>query len=200
MVDLFEEKAKGWDTRPIAAQLTDGVFHALQAAVTFAPEQTVMDFGAGTGLLATRLAPQVRRILAVDISQAMLDLLAKKPEAQGKITAYCQDIIEAPLPERADLIVSAMAMHHVQDTAALMRAFYDHLTPGGSVALADLDTERGDFHAPGTEGVFHDGFDRDALAALMIEAGFQHPRFVTACHVDRNAKRYPIFLVTATRP
>ncbi len=172
---------------------------ALLESVPLTPEMRVMDFGAGTGLIASRLAPQVGRIHAVDISEAMLEKLAAKPELQGKVEIHCQDILEAPLEEQVDLVVSAMAMHHVEDTAALFRALYAHLVPGGRVALADLDTEEGTFHPPDTEGVYHAGFDRDALGALLTEQGFTDVRFQTACEVDRDERRYPIFLVTATK-
>lgn len=199
MADLFEDKAKDWDTRPVPLQISEGVFGALRERVELRPDMHVMDFGAGTGLVCTRLAPLVGEVLAVDISEAMLEQLAKKPECQRNVAVVCQDILTAPLGRAVDLVVSAMAMHHVEDTRALLTALRDHLVPGGRVALADLDTEEGDFHPPDIEGVFHAGFDRDALAALLREVGFADPQFVTACEVEKEDKTYPIFLVTATR-
>ncbi|NIV32583.1 MAG: methyltransferase domain-containing protein, partial [Anaerolineae bacterium] len=69
------------------------------------------------------------------------------------------------LERQFDLIVSAMALHHVEDTERLLQRFHQHLSPGGGIALADLDQEDGSFHPPEVEGVFHDGFDRTALEA-----------------------------------
>ncbi|HMV67737.1 MAG TPA: methyltransferase domain-containing protein, partial [Myxococcota bacterium] len=106
--------------------------------------------------------------------------------------------LAAPLAERFDLIVSAMAMHHVEDTAALLRSLRAHLAPGGQIALADLDAEDGSFHPPGVEGVFHAGFERAALGAAIEAAGFSAPRFTTACVVHRDGREYPVFLVTAS--
>lgn len=200
MTDLFRDKADDWDTRPVPAQISQGVFEALEQALAFSDEQTVLDFGAGTGLVCAKLADRVGKVLAVDISRAMLDKLAAKEELKGKVTPVCQDILETPLEQKVDLVVSAMAMHHVEDTLALLRTLHDHLVPGGRIALADLDTEEGDFHPPDVEGVYHHGFDRDALGALAKEAGFADTTFVTACEVDRDEKRYPIFLLTATKP
>ncbi len=200
MTDLFKDKAADWDSRPTPAQISDGVSRAILERVALGPTLAVMDFGAGTGLICGKLAPHVGRILAVDISQAMLDQLAKKPELAGKVEVFCQDILHAPLDRRVDLVVSAMAMHHVQDTSALFRALFAHLAPGGRIALADLDTEAGDFHAPGTEGVFHAGFDRDRVVALLREAGFVEPTIANACDVTKEDRRYSIFLVTATKP
>lgn len=200
MTDLFKDKAGDWDSAPVPAQISAGVSRAIDQTVTFSAEQTVMDFGAGTGLIASRIAPKVARIVAVDVSPSMLEQLAQKPELRGKVEIHCQDILKTPLGTQVDVVVSAMAMHHVQDTKALMRALFDHLRPGGSVALADLDVEKGDFHPPDAEGVYHAGFDREALAGSMREAGFEAPRFATACEVVKEGRRYPIFLVTARKP
>jgi SAM-dependent methyltransferase len=200
MTDLFRDKAADWDARPVPAQISEGVFTALTANVPLDPRMTVMDFGAGTGLVASKLAPRVAKILAVDVSPAMLEQLAAKPELAGKVELVCRDIVEAPLARTVDLVVSAMAMHHVKDTRALFAALFANLAPGGRVALADLDAEDGTFHAPPAEGVFHHGFARDALERLLREVGFADVRFVTACEVEKEHRRYPVFLVTATRP
>src|SRR5690606_17413336 len=111
--------AGDWESRPVPTQISAGVARALDEAVTFASEQTVMDFGAGTGLIASHVAPKVARIVAVDVPPAMLEQLAKKPELEGKVEIHCQDIVDEPLGTQVDVVVSAMAMHHVQDTGAL---------------------------------------------------------------------------------
>ena len=200
MADLFHDKAADWDQRPVPQQISEGVVAALTAHVPLTPAMTVLDFGAGTGLVATKVAPRVKALIAVDVSPAMLELLAPKAAAAGNIEIVCQDLLAHPLARQVDLVVSAMAMHHVADTAALARALFAHTAPGGGVALADLEREDGDFHPPGAEGVFHAGFDRDALAATFTAAGFVAPAFVTACEVTRDGKRYPVFLFTARRP
>lgn len=200
MVDHFKDKAAEWDARPVPAQISEGVFAAMQEALTFSPQQTVMDFGAGTGLICGKLAPLVGQVVAVDISQSMLERLAQKPELQGKVEIFCQDILERPLEREVDLIVSAMAMHHVEDTRQLLQTLRAHLAQGGQLAIADLDSEDGDFHPPEAQGVYHAGFDRGHLEGLLQEAGFRDIQFTTACEVDREHKRYPIFLVTARNP
>ena len=66
MADLFEDKAEGWDERPVPQQISQGVFAAIEANVPLSPDLAVLDFGAGTGLIAGKLAPHVERILAVE--------------------------------------------------------------------------------------------------------------------------------------
>jgi cyclopropane fatty-acyl-phospholipid synthase-like methyltransferase len=198
MNDLFEQKAGDWDARPVPAQISTGVGRILLERVELREDMTVMDFGAGTGLVCAHVAPHVGRVFAVDVSAAMLEQLVAKPELQGKVQAIQLDILDTPLSDKVDLIVSAMAMHHVEDTDRLLAAFATHLAPGGKVALADLDSEDGTFHPPDTEGVYHHGFDRDALREKLAAHGFADIEFATAVEVNRDGTRYPVFFVTAT--
>lgn len=57
---------------------------------------------------------------------------ARRPSngPNGREIRY-QDILHVPLGKTVDLVVSAMAMHHVEDTNALLRTLQDHLAPGG---------------------------------------------------------------------
>lgn len=199
MSDLFKEKAADWDANQMRMQLSAAIGASILTHVSLESHMTVMDFGAGTGLLTSHIAPRVNKIAAVDTSAAMLDRLAAKPEFNGKVTPICQDITEQPLPARFDLIISAMAMHHVENTPKLFATFAEHLQPGGRIALADLDKEDGTFHPTNAEGVFHHGFVRDELQSIIEKNGFVNIQFETAHTVDKEGKCYPIFLVIATK-
>lgn len=98
-----------------------------------------------------------------------------------------------------DLIMSAMALHHIKDTSKLINSFYEHLKPGAKVALADLDKEDGSFHPEGSEVVFHSGFERDYLQKLLENNGFNNVHFATAHTINKGEKQYPVFLAVATR-
>lgn len=199
--DLFADKSQEWDGNPVIQQLSYNVSHAMLEHTSLRDDMTVMDFGAGTGLIATAVAPKVSQVLAVDISESMLEQLAAKPHLKGIVKPICQDITQQSLDVQVDGIVSAMALHHVEDTQACLHAFAAHLKSGGFVALADLDTEDGTFHPEGIEGVFHHGFDRTELQQKFEVAGFSNVSFVTAHTVQRapDAPQYPIFLVIARK-
>jgi len=199
MSDLFDEKAKDFDSNDMIKKLSSAVSFSMLEKVPFHSEMNVMDFGAGTGLISSRVAPLVNKIIAVDISQAMLDKLIEKPELRGKVEAVCQDIIDKPIDANFDLIMSAMALHHIKDTHKIIGIFSAHLKPGAMLALADLDKEDGSFHPKNTEGVFHFGFERDSLKAILEDNGFDNVQFTTAHTINGETQNYPIFLVTATK-
>ena len=199
MSDLFNEKAKEWDQNEMVLQLSKGTSSAILENINFNDQMQVMDFGAGTGLITAQIAPHVSSVTAVDISQSMLDKLEEKTNLKDKVKTVCQDITKQPLEQKFDVIMSAMAMHHVEDTNLLIQRFSEHMNSGAKVALADLDSEDGYFHPAEVEGVYHDGFDRANLQSILEKNNFIDVKFVTAHTVKKEAKSYPVFLVTATK-
>lgn len=197
MTDAFEEKSKEWDVNSLIQQLSTNVGKAILSSTSLNLQQNIMDFGAGTGLIAGQIASRVHSVTAVDVSESMLEQLSKKSELIGKVYPVCHNILETPLGQTFDGIVSAMALHHVEDTAMCCVRFAEHLHPGGFLALADLDMEDGTFHSADITGVFHYGFSRKELKKQLERAGFENIVFQTAHTVEKQEKRYPIFLVTA---
>ncbi len=195
MNDLFNKNANEWDGMTIPQQLSKTIGPAIIKHVKLHPDMEVMDFGAGTGLLTSHIAPLVKSVAAVDISPAMLDKLVAKAEFKDKVTAFCQDILDKPLDKKFDLIISAMAMHHVKNTPLMLQRFAQHLKQGARIALADLDTEDGSFHPLEAEGIFHLGFDRESFSILLKEAGFENIEFLTAHILEKDGTDFPIFLV-----
>jgi 2-polyprenyl-3-methyl-5-hydroxy-6-metoxy-1,4-benzoquinol methylase len=199
MADLFKDKAKDFDANDIPRQLSAGIGSTLLRRVKLEKAMQVMDFGAGTGLITSQIVPHVQKVTAVDVSPAMLEQLLTKHDLKGKVETRCQDITRKPLGRKFDVIVSAMAMHHIQDTDRMVQSLAEHLKPGGQVALADLDREDGTFHPAQTEGVFHAGFDRAAFQSILAKHGFRDITFTTAHTVQKEGREYPVFLVVASR-
>jgi ubiquinone/menaquinone biosynthesis C-methylase UbiE len=105
-----------------------------------------------------------------------------------------------PLPaERFDVVTGLVSLHHVPDTAKALSELYGLLTPGGRLAILDLDTEDGSYHDDPAEPVIH-GFDRAALGALAVAAGFESPTFSTVMELNKRGKTFPLFLLLARRP
>ena len=202
MTSSFDERAPTWDEQPRRVQLAADIFAALERAVPLRPDMAALDYGAGTGLLTLALAPRVRRITAVDSSQGMLEVLARKTQAAGLgnvVRLQADFAADSPPPGPYDLVATAMTLHHVADTGGLLRIFFHLLGEGGFLALADLDAEDGTFHE-NSAGIHHFGFDRAALSAQLAAAGFADIRFIPAARIEKNSRAYPVFLAAARKP
>ena len=202
MASSFDARAKTWDENPGRRQMAADLFAALEPRVPLHADMAVLDYGAGTGLLTFALAARVGRVVAVDSSAGMLEVLAQKAKAGGfdHVDALLADFSKDPLSLGPfDLVTSAMTLHHVADTESLFRNFFRVLADGGRIALADLDAEDGTFHAS-NDGIHHFGFDRAVFAKQLADAGFVDIRLATAIRVEKNSRVYPVFLATARKP
>jgi len=199
MTERFNIAAEQWDKGDMRQNIAHAVFQTISNRISLLSNMNIMDFGAGTGLLSFKIAPLVKEVIGVDLSEKMLEQLENKNSDTLRVEALCHDICKLPLDKKFNGIVSSMALHHVEDTAGLFCVFHSHLKRDGFIAIADLEAEDGSFHTHGNEGVFHFGFERDSLRQIIENAGFEHVRFHHAYTVEKENGKYPIFLVTATK-
>ncbi|HYL41603.1 MAG TPA: methyltransferase domain-containing protein [Candidatus Binatus sp.] len=203
----FDERAAEWDT-PERIQRAREAAAAFVAALPFPAGTRAIELGAGTGLLGLAVRDRVGAdrlvdLLLTDASSGMLEVAQAKVEAgalAGVRTARF-DVASDPPPAGSpfDLAMSLLLLHHVEDTAALLRGIARVVRPDGWIAMSDLDTEDGSFHTPEAEGIHHLGFDRRALGQLAESAGFADVRISDAGEMERDGRRYPMFLLVARR-
>ena len=197
--DFFAEKAKDYDTEKTRVDNVTNIAKLILKEISYQKDSSILDFGSGTGLLLSKIAPYVENITAVDISKAMNKVLKDK-----KHTIACNlDIIEMDLTkENLNLkfngIISSMTMHHVKDVVQVFKKFYNLLHENGTIAIADLDKEDGTFHTIDT-GVFHHGFDRDEFITIAKGVGFKNLKIQTVGFAEKPYGKYPVFLLTGTK-
>ncbi len=200
----FDKAAATWDENPGRVKLAEDVARAITQQVVLTPEMDVLDFGCGTGLVTLRLAPLVRSITGVDTSQGMLDVLTGKALRQGLANVRTGHLNPGgAVAGSYDVIVSSMAFHHVEHTDAILRQLFQAIKTPGTLCVADLDLDQGEFHDDPT-GVFHFGFDRAVLRGLFQDVGFSQISDVTAAEVAKptrtgGLRRFSIFLMIGRR-
>jgi len=197
--DFFAGKAKDYDNEKSRTQNVSTIAQTILKEVSFSKEMSIMDFGSGTGLLLSEIAPYVGEITAVDISLAMTEVLqSKKEQIKCPVQIVQMDLTKETLDRKFDAIISSMTIHHIEDTLALFKKFHSLLEDEGTIAIADLDTEDGSFHTEDT-GVFHCGFDRDDFAQMVKNAGFKDIKIQNASTITKPANHYSVFLITAKK-
>lgn len=106
-------------------------------------ESTLVDLGAGTGGMSLAAAPVVRRVVAVDVSPAMIAVIRERAAAAGAGNLACVQagfLTYEHAGDPADFVYSRHALHHLPDfwKAIAIGRVARVLRPGGVLRLRDL--------------------------------------------------------------
>jgi cyclopropane fatty-acyl-phospholipid synthase-like methyltransferase len=129
---FFDLHAPRWDSYQ-----TDATYAAIGRildAASIGPGQTVLDVGAGTGILYPYFrAAGVRAYTAVEISAEMARIFrAKHPDAEVIEADYEASIA---FRRRFDMIMIFNAFPHFRDQAAVFERSRSYLEPGGRLLI-----------------------------------------------------------------
>ena len=201
----FAGQAATWDDDPRRVERARRAADAIAAEVPLDPSWSVLDYGAGTGLLAFALADRVGEMLLLDFSDGMVEVARKRIEASGRagMRAERHDLTQAPLPEgeRFDLVISMMVLHHVDDVPLLLKRLAKATVDGGWIAVLDLEPEQGEYHDAEFTG--HEGFKRGMLRRALSAAGFAHLTVRRVLEVEKQVggatRTFGVFLATARK-
>ncbi len=135
----FGEQANAYLNSAVHAQGSE--FAALQAAVAGRADARLLDLGCGAGHVAFHVAPAVAEVVAYDLSQDMLDVVANaaRERGLGNIRTECGAAEHLPFADaRFDFVFSRYSAHHWSDLGQALREVRRVLKPGGVAAFVDV--------------------------------------------------------------
>ena len=201
----FDDYAQTWDTekridraKVIANEISDslGIDRAYSA----------MEFGCGTGLVSFNLCDRFENITLIDSSKGMIDILNSKIEKYevNNMNASLKDLLKGDsLDMTFDVIYSSMVLHHIPDTLAIIKTFYELLNTDGYLCIVDLDEEDGSFHKDFSDFDGHNGFNQEELKSLLASAGFNDIEssvfYYDEKMIEDEKVKYSLFLMKARK-
>lgn len=168
MSEIFNQIANHYDTperKALAKIIQDELISQLPSSTK---ELTFMDYGGGTGLVSLALADRFKQLLLVDSSDAMLTIAEDKIKTSGltNVSSATFDAttesIDQKIDQKVDLILMSLVLLHIPDTRLILEKLYHMLTPK-----------------------VHNGFDHEALMALLEQIGF-HSTNIYTFHSGKN--------------
>jgi ubiquinone/menaquinone biosynthesis C-methylase UbiE len=106
--------------------------------------ETVVDYGAGTGMFSLPVADALPQglLVAVDEHEELLQRLRDKmaaAEPAGRVQTVQTDANRVPLPDgAADRVLLVNVLHHIHDDPAALAEIGRLLAPGGRVVAVDF--------------------------------------------------------------
>jgi ubiquinone/menaquinone biosynthesis C-methylase UbiE len=173
IMNEFDIKAAEWDNNPMHLERSAAIVKNLARRVPLDKRMSVLEFGAGTGITSFLLKDLVGKIIMMDSSVEMVNIMSRKIEKEKirNLKPVFFDLErEDWTAQKFDLIISQMVLHHISDIDSIIGKLHNLLKPGGILAIADLYNENGSFHGPNFTG--HRGFNPESLVSLAGKKGF----------------------------
>lgn len=155
-------------------------------------EKTLLDLGAGTGLLVNHLIGKFKHIRAVEKYENFSKFIMRHPS----VTVTCEDVLAFDTEERYDIVTAFGLLNFFSEAEAklLLRKMFEFATPSGMAVVK---------HQMGVnENVLVNGFSEELgqpyyseyrhvarEKELLMEAGFSHVEVVDIYPTEYN--RWP---------
>ncbi|WP_339485780.1 class I SAM-dependent methyltransferase [Pseudomonas sp. EL_65y_Pfl2_R95] len=135
----FGEQANAYLSSAVHAQGAE--FALLRERVAAVPGARVLDLGCGAGHVSFQVAPLAGEVVAYDLSQQMLDVVASAAAQRGltNVQTECGKAERLPFAdEQFDFVFSRYSAHHWHDVGQALREVRRVLKPGGVAAFIDV--------------------------------------------------------------
>ena len=159
-------------------------------------DETVVDFGTGTGVYAVPLADAVPdgRIIALDESPDLLDRLVQKLDAEPALAARIEPVLaddgHFPLADAvADRLLAVNVAHHVHDEPQALAEMVRILRPQGRAVIVDFGHIDRPVGPPKDHVLTHDAL-RELIAGMGLrEVAVHEPGTLFDYHIAVVAER-----------
>lgn len=194
--EFFASTAGRWDE--VRTQLF-GSHADLTALMALLDDQwTVADLGCGTGRVAGQIAPFVKKVVAVDESEAMLGAARAHLADQKNVDLREGALQRLPIDDaELDVALLVLVLHYVADPAAVIREAARTLKPGGKLLLVEM-RPHGRAEYQQTMGHRWLGFEESTVRQWFDGAWLERPRFISLTP-DADAKGPTLFVATAVK-
>lgn len=205
--EYFDDVAGEWDSMRETFFPEEVRITAL-ARARVVPDKMAADLGAGSGFMTEALLKMELQVVAIDQSQAMLNVMKRKFQRyNGKIAYRVGSSDALPLPDNSvDYAFANMYLHHVENPALAIQEMARIVKPNGRIVVTDLDSHNFQFLIE----EHHDrwmGFERETVAEWLTAAGLQQVN-VSSVGSDCSATsdcgttqaQVGIFLAIGTKP
>ena len=195
--EFFESAAGQWDK--LRQDLFGRTSHLQAMPALFDPNWIVGDLGCGTGELSAVLAPFVRRLIAVDRSEEMLNAARRRLAGAPSVDIRKGELEALPIADNElDAATLILVLHHVPDPSAALREAARVLKPAGRLLVTDmLPHDREEYRQQ--MGHVWLGFGEEQMKRLCTAAGLRDVRVVPLA-ADRDAKGPALFAASAAKP
>ena len=184
VLDFYDEYAETWDSR-FGDNESTREFHKLRLGIffdiaDFSPGDTAIELGVGTGPYVEEIAPRVKKLICIDGSRGMLDVLRKKTKEIKNVELKQMDLSK-PLGKidfKADVVYFFGLVEHIIEIDTLMENCKKMLKRDGKIVVVSSNALSPWYHGlrkfsrAGVHCTTDKYYSRKSLGKVMESHGF----------------------------